>query len=82
MADFTDGLSNTMMMVEVKGSGTNWAQPQDLEITGPTTLPPGNHPMGNIVSMYDGSVRFIRSDISPQTIRILATRDGGEMLSP
>jgi len=80
IADIRDGTSNTLMMVEVKGAGVNWAQPGDLEIAGPMQLPPGNHPQGNIAAMYDGSVRFIRTDTSPQTIHALATRSGNEVV--
>lgn len=80
IADIRDGTSNTLMMVEVRGSGVNWAQPSDLEIAEPMTLPPGNHPQGNIVGMYDGSVRFIGPNTSPQTIHALATRAGNEVV--
>ena len=81
IADITDGTSNTMAMVEFKGSGVNWAQPRDFDVTQPTALPPGNHPGGNIVMMYDGSVRFVTKNISPQTVHQLATRAGGEVIT-
>src|SRR5439155_1933772 len=57
--DITDGTSNTMIVVEVKNSGINWAEPRDINIGQPMSLPAGNHPGGNIAAFADGSVRFI-----------------------
>ncbi|HZN34534.1 MAG TPA: DUF1559 domain-containing protein [Pirellulaceae bacterium] len=82
MNDIVDGTSNTMAMVEFKGSGINWAQPRDFDVTQPTALPPGNHPGGNLVMMYDGSVRFVSKNVSPQLIQQMSTRAGGEVVSP
>lgn len=73
----TDGLSNTIMMVEVKGSGINWAEPRDLDLSS-GTLPAGNHAAGNIMAMGDGSVRTVPSGTFPQTIQGAATKSGGE----
>jgi hypothetical protein len=81
VANILDGTSNTLMVVEVKGSGINWAEPRDLDVSKAMPLPPGNHPRVNLALMADGSVRFIPSkDVSPEQIRALATRDGGESI--
>jgi prepilin-type processing-associated H-X9-DG protein len=80
--EVTDGTSNTMVLVEVKNSGVNWAEPRDLAIEQPMPLPPGNHPGGNIAAFADGSVRFIRSAaVPPAQIRNAATKDGGEVVN-
>jgi type II secretory pathway pseudopilin PulG len=79
--DVTDGVSNTMLVVEVKNSGVNWAEPRDLDINQPMALPPGNHPGGNIVLLGDGSVRFISKSVAGQTVRAAATKAGGEMVT-
>jgi prepilin-type N-terminal cleavage/methylation domain-containing protein/prepilin-type processing-associated H-X9-DG protein len=39
-----------------------------------------NHPGGANVALLDGSVRFIKNSISPQTWWALATKSGGEVL--
>jgi prepilin-type processing-associated H-X9-DG protein len=77
-----DGTSNTIIVVEVKNSGVNWAQPQDVDFGQPTAFPPGNHPGGNIVAFADGSVRFISQTVPPATIHALATKDGQESVIP
>lgn len=78
LGSITDGTSNTLLMVEIKGSGINWAEPKDLDISQAMALPPGNHPGGNIILLGDGSVRFVSKSISPQVVRELATKSGGE----
>ena len=76
-SDIRDGLSNTLMFVEVKGSGINWAEPRDWDPA--TPLPPGNHSQGNIVALGDGSVRPIDTkNMIPANIQAAATRAGGE----
>jgi prepilin-type processing-associated H-X9-DG protein len=39
------------------------------------------HPGGVNVTLLDGSVRFIKSTISPPTWWALATKSGGEVVS-
>lgn len=86
MSDITDGTSNTIMAVEVAGSGILWLEPRDMTIDEAVAYianPSGNgrkqsHPGGVNVAMVDGSVRFIPNTIDRQTLRGLMTRDGGE----
>jgi hypothetical protein len=80
-ADILDGTSNTLFMVEVRGSGVNWAQPQDLDISQPMALPPGSHPGGNLAVFYDGHTSLIPKSTPPGTIHALATRGGGEVVA-
>jgi type II secretory pathway pseudopilin PulG len=74
--NITDGTSNTIMFVEVKGSGINWAEPRDWDAS--TPLPQGNHKAGNIVGFADGSVRPIAAETPPASIQAATTRAGGE----
>jgi prepilin-type processing-associated H-X9-DG protein len=80
LTNITDGTSNTIFMVEIKGSGVKWSEPRGLDITQPMQLPPGNHTGGNIVGFCDGSVRFISSSTPATTIHAMATRAGGEVV--
>ena len=75
-----DGTSNTLFMVEVKNSGINWAEPRDLNISQPMSLPAGNHPNINLAVFFDGHTQAISKNVSPQQIRAMATRDGGERI--
>jgi prepilin-type processing-associated H-X9-DG protein len=85
--DITDGTSNTLLVVEVAGTGTSWAEPVDLDV-GNLNLPfarggnsPGSyHPGGINAAMCDGSVRFLPNGINPATFNALITRSGGEMV--
>jgi len=80
LASIVDGTANTLMMVEVKGSGIGWAEPRDLDVSGPVSFPPGNHPNFNLVVFFDGRVGFIPTRIAPQVVRSLATCGGGEQI--
>lgn len=82
LMDIVDGTSNTMAIVEFKNSGISWAEPKDLDISQPMSLPPGNHPGGNIVGFADGSSRFLSSNVPPTLIRDLATKAGQEASFP
>jgi type II secretory pathway pseudopilin PulG len=79
-ADITDGTSNTVFMVEVKNSGINWAEPRDLDISQPMSLPAGNHPGGNLAAFFDGHTQMIPKTVPPAQIRAIATRSGGEQI--
>lgn len=75
--DVPDRTSHTMALVEVKNSGINWAEPRDLDCSQPITLPPGNHPGGNVIVMGNGAVTFLPADsTTPEDVRKLATRNG------
>src|SRR5262245_37616734 len=59
----SDGLPNTLFMVEVKNSRINWAEPRDVDISQPISLPASNHPNMNLGVFYDGHTQSI-----PKTI--------------
>jgi len=84
--EILDGTSNTILVVEVAGSGVNWAQPTDLDAS-QITFPLGArnpnstgsfHPGGLNVAMCDGSVRFVSNSIAQAVWDALITKDGGE----
>ena len=83
--DVTDGLSNTLAVVEVHDSGVSWMAPVDLNletmqfrVNGGATEIRSRHPGGAMVAMADGSVRFLAETIDPQTLRALVTRNDGQ----
>ncbi|HEX5102551.1 MAG TPA: DUF1559 domain-containing protein, partial [Pirellulaceae bacterium] len=82
IASLKDGTANTLFMIEAKSTGINWAEPRDFDASQPVPLPPGNHPRVNLGAFFDGSVKAISSDMPPEDVRALATRDGGETVFP
>jgi hypothetical protein len=78
MADILDGTSNTMFMVEFRDSGINWAEPRDLDISQPMSLPRSSHPNINLAIFFDGHTSAITKNTPPEIIRALATCAGGE----
>ena len=82
LMQITDGTSNTILCIEVKNSGVNWAEPRDFDASQPVPLPPGNHPNVNIVLFADGSVRTLsQSAASPPLVRQISSKDGGEAVN-
>ena len=86
LADFKDGVSKTLLIVEMKNSGIHWMEPRDLDLSQMAQMinaksgrgPSSNHPGGMNVVFADRSTRFLREDISPATLRALITINGGE----
>lgn len=85
MSEITDGTSNTVMVAEVRGSGVNWMEPRDLDMTQfvgqfgmPTPGKPSYPGGGGNVAMADGSVRFLDGNVDPGTRQAIATRNGAE----
>lgn len=84
--EIADGTSNTLLVVEAKGASTRWTEPVDIELAksslmtfgGPQGDIGSNHRGGAQVLFADGSVRFLRQDVSPQTLKKLATKADGE----
>jgi prepilin-type processing-associated H-X9-DG protein len=82
-ADFTDGLSNTLLVVEA-AEGVPWTKPDELEYDPEKPLPKfGTFSNGGFNALFgDGSVRFILPSIAEKTLRALITRAGGEVVDP
>ncbi len=86
LGDITDGTANTIIVVEVAGTGIKWAEPRDLSIDelslrlndGSGKCIGSRHPRGANVAMADGSVRFISDTLDPQTLRRLILRSDGQ----
>lgn len=78
----TDGLSNTIWMVEVKNSTASWAEPKEIDIGQQSVPTDGITPRGVGVLFGDGSVRTIPKDANPLYFQKAATRAGGEILDP
>jgi prepilin-type processing-associated H-X9-DG protein len=89
-ATVTDGTSNTLGIVEAR-EAIPWTKP-DADIAFDPTMKPeavqqilkslgGHFPGGFNALFLDGSVRFLKLSISPQVLKALITRNGGEVIS-
>jgi prepilin-type processing-associated H-X9-DG protein len=88
--DITDGLPQTMMVIETTRNHGSWTAGGLMSVRGvdPVTQPyigqnrpfGGYHPGGANVLMADGSVRFLRETIDPRVFEAMATIAGGEMV--
>ncbi len=81
-ADITDGLANTLFVVETgRSQAVHWAEPKDTDL--PSFLNAINttdfvHQGGQHVLMADASIIFLRSNTDPNVRQAIATRNGGE----
>lgn len=81
--DVTDGTSNTIMILETPADqAEEWTRPVDWA---PPATPDAKafltrHVGGAEAAMMDGSVRFFREAIKPETLRSLLTPAGGEVI--
>ena len=80
LGDVTDGLSNTVFLVETSAAGAHWAEPKDMDISQLGAPPPGNRAEGNLIGLMDGAVRWVDRSIDPRTWQGLLTRSGGEVI--
>lgn len=83
ITDITDGTSNTLMVVE-SGTSVVWSKPEDLEIDLKKELPKfGGLFDGDFNAAFgDGSVRYIKKEVDPKTLKALITIGGGEIVKP
>lgn len=84
-ADFPDGTSNTILIVEADDAhAVPWTKPEDLPIDPehPERGLGGHFQGGFLVAVADGSVRFIAKGISKATLRAAFTPADGDVLSP
>jgi hypothetical protein len=81
VASFTDGLSNTILVVESEES-VPWMSTQELPYDPKKPLPKLGHPSrsGFYALMGDGSVRYIPKNTDEKLIRAMITRAGGEVI--
>ena len=84
LSEVTDGLSNTIAVMEYSGSQINWLEPRDEPApgSGSANSPPfSNHPGNWNALMGDASVRTIPDSTSSQQVDALLTVDGGESVA-
>lgn len=87
LSEFTDGTSQTLLVVEAHHTGIHWMAPNDLSLDSlpPTVNPPlglgfsSEHKGGAHALLVDGSVRFIPSSIAPEKLRALFTIAGDQL---
>ena len=80
---FTDGTSNTILVVEAADAVT-WTKPDELPYDPNKPLPKlGLKPGGPVVvGLADGSIHMLSPNISDATLRAAITPAGGEFLGP
>jgi hypothetical protein len=79
MNDFTDGSSNTFLIVEA-AEAIPWTKPADLSFGPKERLAElgGLFPYEFLAAFADGSVRPMRRGMAEATLRAYITRNGGE----
>jgi Protein of unknown function (DUF1559) len=89
VADIKDGLSNTVLVVEVHNSGIHWMEPRDLDASlMPMTINAksgkgisSGHPSCAQAARADGSVFALDENTPAATVRAMLTIAGGEKVS-
>ena len=89
LSDVTDGLSNTIMVVECDSMNVQWSEPVDIpfdQMEFKINPPSGagvssDHTGGAQVVLGDGSVRFISENVDEQTFRYALIKDDGNNAS-
>jgi hypothetical protein len=82
--DFLDGLSNTIMCMEVSPEhAVVWSNPEPFQpdMENPVAQMGKAHPGGCHVLMYDGAVIFFTHSIDADLFRAMLTRAGGEVIN-
>ena len=82
--DITDGLSNTIMCMEVDAKeAVTWSDPQPMKMDSddPRAKMGRIHPGGCHVLMYDGAVLFLTHSVDQNLFSALLTRAGGEVVN-
>ncbi len=82
-ADVTDGLSNTILIVEAK-KAVPWTKPEDVPFDAGKMVPKLGGLFEGIfnAAFADGSVRALPLTIKEEKLRALITRNGGEVVEP
>jgi hypothetical protein len=82
LADFTDGSSNTALVVAVRNTGIRWSEPVDAVVTESGTLSVNGHPVDLLNDVFvltaDGAVRYAGHGLPNDTLSALLTIKGGD----
>jgi hypothetical protein len=83
IGDFTDGLSNTVLVVTADDAhAVPWTRPEDLRFDpAHPNVGLARYPDGYVVGMADGSVAFLSAAVDPKKLLPAFTPGGGEVLS-
>jgi prepilin-type processing-associated H-X9-DG protein len=84
--EITDGLTNTLAIVEMSPSGILWTAPYDLNVAEMSYRindpdQPGlrsRHSEGVVVVFADGHIQYIANGLDPDLLKALTTINGGE----
>jgi RNA polymerase sigma factor (sigma-70 family) len=78
LADFVDGLSNIILIVEA-GSAVPWTKPEDLHYAADEPLPQLGGLFADVfnAAVADGTVMALSKSCDPDTLRKAITRDDG-----
>jgi hypothetical protein len=82
--NITDGLSNTIGIVEVDDKqAVPWTQPEDWKFdpNQPKVGLGGQHDGGFLVALCDGSVRYVSNDVDSGLLTAFLTMAGGEVVT-
>ena len=87
MGDIRDGMSNTILLIEIVNSDIEWSEPRDLDINNLSRVDEGADPSAvnviprrAVVGFCDGSVRNLPAEVSGEVLRKYLLRDDGEAL--
>jgi type II secretory pathway pseudopilin PulG len=84
IADVTDGLANTLLVIEAGDDrAVPWMAPRDADESVLLGLSAAklHHAGGTHAAFADGAVRFLKAKTPPPILRALATAAGGEVVS-
>jgi hypothetical protein len=79
----SDGLGDTILLVENQGAGIHWMEPRDLSTADMGFAVNNRRGVSSkyadpAVAMLDGRIHQLHRDVSPETLRAMSTIRGGE----
>jgi hypothetical protein len=85
-SDLVDGLSNTILIVQIKNSDIDWAEPRDLDINALTDDPNAPNTIdlqgGAIALAADGAIARLSKNVTLQMLKDYITIRDGKVVQP